>query len=118
MFRVFSIIFLLFVMGFNIFPLETKAVVGGEPAIKIPNPLQAKTFTELIEKIGEFIFVISIPVTIIVVLAGAYQFITAAGEPEKLQKARATLLWAAVGFALVLISFSVVTIIREVLGVQ
>ena len=114
MLRLLLITCLLLLVGFGIVPFKAWGQVVN-PGIRILNPLGVDTFTEAVEKIAEFIFGISIPITAIVFLAGAYQFMTAAGDPEKLKSARATLLWAAIGFALVLISFSVVTIVRQVL---
>jgi len=55
------------------------------------------------------------PLCVIMVLVGAFQMMTAAGNPEKFSQGKKTLTWAAIGFAVVLIAGGVANILKSVL---
>jgi len=50
------------------------------------------------------------------VLIGGFQMITAAGNAEKFSSGRKTILYAAIGFAVVLAAKAVVVLIKNILG--
>jgi hypothetical protein len=57
-----------------------------------------------INNIIDFVFYISLPLVTIMVLWGGIQMATAAGNPEKFSTGKKTLLYAAVGFVVVLLA--------------
>lgn len=48
----------------------------------------------------------------IMFVIGSFQYLTSAGNPEKVQKARSTLMWAVVGTVLFLASYLILNIIQ------
>jgi hypothetical protein len=75
-----------------------------------------ETFLSVLNNVIGFLFTdIAIPLTTIMVLVGAFQFMTGGGDPEKISKARKTLIYAAVGFAIALLASGVSSIIKSVL---
>ena|GEM_PF-1184594 len=91
---------------------------GGSQSIKIPNPLQVGSFEELIVRINRWLLVIAAPILTLMIVIGAFQILTAAGNPENITKGRHTITYAVIGYALLLLSSGIIFIIREVLGVQ
>lgn len=59
---------------------------------------------------------IAIPLTTIMVLVGAFQMITSSGNPEKISQGRKTLIYAAIGFGVVILASGFSAIITSVLN--
>ncbi len=88
------------------------------PEVEIKNPLKFDTFHELLDKIIDFIFVVSIPITVIVIIVAGYMFIAAAGEAEKIAKARQAIQWALIGFMVILLAKGLIALFGQILGVK
>ncbi len=91
---------------------------GGSQTITIPNPLGANSFEELIVRINRWLLVIAAPILTLMIVIGAFQILTGAGNPENITKGRHTITYAIIGYALLLLSSGIIFIIRQVLGVQ
>ncbi len=90
---------------------------GGNQPIQIPNPLgNVKTFGELINRLVNWLLIIGAPILTLMIIIGAFQIMTGAGEPEKITKGRHTITYAIIGYALLLISTGITKIIADVLG--
>jgi hypothetical protein len=74
------------------------------------------TVNGVIKNIGAFMLALAVPICGIMVIVGAFQMMTAAGDPTKFGNGRKTLLYAAIGFVIVLFASSVVPLIKSVLG--
>ncbi len=88
--------------------------------ITITNPLGSggpSTLDELLEKISDFIFTVTLALAPIFFLYAGYQFLTAAGDPKKVQTATSTIKWAIIGVAIALISSALVDMIANFLTV-
>ena len=96
---------------------KTSGSGGGSQSIKIPNPLgNVKTFGELINRLVNWLLIIGAPILTLMIIVGAFQIMTGAGEPEKITKGRHTITYAIIGYALLLISTGITTIIANVLS--
>ena len=86
-------------------------------SITLPNPLGAtKTIPDLIGKIVDWLILIaSIAVLAFMIIWGAYQFLMAGDNPEKVKEGRDTITWAIVGYGLLLLSKGIEFIIRDIL---
>lgn len=98
-------------------PVRTTGT-GGSQTIQIPNPLQAKTFEDLIAALNRWLLVIAVPILTLMIIIGAFQIMTGAGNPEKITQGRHTITYAIIGYALLLISSGITFIIKEVLGTR
>ena len=67
-------------------------------------------------KIINAAFTILILLSIIFLIIAGYYFVTAAGSPEQVVKARQMVLWAIVGVVMALLAKGIVTFICETLG--
>jgi hypothetical protein len=98
--------------------LATKLAMAQNPGpgpITLPNPLSVSTFQGVVAQVSKFLIEIAIPLTAIMAIIGGFQMMTAGGEPEKFSNGRKTLMYAAIGFAVVLLASGIVQIIRSIL---
>jgi len=94
---------------------------GSPPAsINFTDPLGgSETFASVANNVIYFLSTtIAIPLTAIMVLVGAFQITTSAGDPEKFSQGRKTILYAAIGFLIALVATGVTSIIKSALGVS
>jgi len=98
-------IFLIGFLGANVF------------AFVIENPLgEISDIYTLIEKITNFLIGLAIVITPIIIVYAGFLYITAAGNEEKVKTAQKVLIWALIGFALVLIAKGVPALIKQFLA--
>ena len=90
---------------------------GGDITKTLTNPLKGtNTITELIAKITDWLAKTLAPIVVtIMVIVGAYQILFAAGDVEKIKTGRKTIVYAVVGYALVLIGLGITGIIESLL---
>lgn len=86
--------------------------------VTIDNPLEADSFTELIENIINFLFTISLPVGALMIVVAAYTFLTSAGDPEKIKTAKNIIIWTLVGIVVLFLSLALISLLKEALGVN
>lgn len=85
-------------------------------SVTIENPLKYDTLAELIEAVINFLFQLAIVVApLMVVVAGAF-FILGGGSPEKVKTAGKILMYTAIGFGVILLSYGLIKLLKEVLG--
>lgn len=86
--------------------------------IKLTDPLGGnESFVSVANNVAGFLLVdIAVPLAVIMVLVGAFQIITAGGDPEKFSKGRKTITYAAVGLACAIIAGGITTLIKNFLG--
>lgn len=84
--------------------------------IEIKNPLQAKTFTDIINNILNFLFGFAIVLAPILVAFAGFTLLTAGGNPAQLTKAKGILLWTVVGFGVILLARGLTTVLRKIIG--
>jgi len=87
---------------------STSGGIGG-----IDNPLQFDDLTSLLVFIGEKLYLISIPIVVIMIIYGAFQILTAAGETDRIQTGKRTVWYAIIGFAVVLLAGGIASIIKS-----
>ncbi len=83
---------------------------------QLPNPLCVGSITELLNNIIKGLLVIAIPIVTIMVLYGAFLIMSSAGDPGKIETGKKTILYAAIGFAILLIANGITFIVKDLLG--
>lgn len=94
-------------------PLLVNAAV-----IKIENPLEAKTFWELLDKIINFIFYPAMPIAVIMIIIAGYFFVIAAGDPKKITTAKQIILYTLIGLLIILCATGLIKLFGEIFGVK
>jgi len=95
---------------------------GGTPAgsnstnVGINNPLQADSIIGVVNNILDFLIKIGAPIVSIMVLWGGFQILTAGGEPEKAHVGKRTILYALIGYGIILISRGVGSILENLIN--
>lgn len=86
-------------------------------SITLVNPIGTSSFTTVANNVIYFIATtIAIPLTAIMVLVGAFQISTSAGDPEKFSQGRKTIMYAAIGFAIAIVATGVTSIIKNLIN--
>lgn len=85
--------------------------------IAIENPLEADTFAELIDALVNIIFYFAVAIAPIFIIIAGFYFITAAGEPAKINTAKQIILWTLIGLLVVLCAKGIIALFRSAFGV-
>lgn len=91
------------------------AAGGSGTTINLPNPLGVGSLTDLMNKVVDGLILFATPVAVVMVIYAGYLFMNSKGEPAELTKARATLLYAIVGYGILLIAKGIGLIIKNFL---
>lgn len=75
---------------------------GGTVPATLTSPLEAESFSALVEAIAKLAAQIGIPIAAIFIIYSGLMFVTARGNEEQLTKAKTTFMWAMVGTAILL----------------
>lgn len=86
------------------------------PSDKICNPLNVCTFQDLISSIINFIFWAAVVLAPLMIIIAAFFFITSAGDPEKVKKAKSIILWTIIGFTIVLLAKGIISVVQQIIG--
>jgi hypothetical protein len=86
-------------------------------SVSLTNPLNTTSSTVVLANVLGFLVTdIVLPLAVIMVLVGAIQFMTSAGNPEKVSQAKKTLIYAAIGVVVALLATGATSIIQSILG--
>lgn len=87
-------------------------------AITIKNPLgpQNQTVADIIQAVVNAFQILAGGVATVMVLWGAFKILTAGGEPKKFEEGKHTIVYAAVGLAIVFLAGGVVSLVANLLG--
>ena len=89
---------------------------GGGQTVTFTDPLGGKTFGDVAKIVVDVLVGFAIPILGIMIIWGAFQLITSGGDPSKISAGKKTLLWAVVGFAIVLLAKYIPAEIQTLLG--
>jgi hypothetical protein len=101
------------VTTFASFILNKALADGGSVTLVNPLGSNCTSLTCPVTSVSNFLFTIAIPLSAIIILVGGFQMMTAAGDPEKFSKGKKTLLYAVIGFVVILLAGSVATLIQN-----
>ena len=95
------------------------SIIPADAAIEIRNPLgRGTTLWDLIDRIIDFIFTISLSVGAILFIFAGYRFVTAAGDPEKIKTAKQMVLWTVIGLMVIISAKGIINfVVRDILNV-
>jgi uncharacterized protein (UPF0333 family) len=94
--------------------------IAGIMSMKLTNPLKGgvKTFGGLMELIADFIFSLSIPIAVILIIVAGFYMLTSGGNQQRYAKGLAILRWTILGLAVVLIGKGFVSLVRSLLDIK
>lgn len=86
--------------------------------VRIENPLEYETFQELLSRLIDFIFYLAVGIAPIMIIVAGFHFITAAGEPEKINTAKKIILWTLIGLIIVFSAKGLVELFGKIFEVD
>jgi len=86
--------------------------------ICIENPLCAESFEDLLNAIVNFIFWVALAVAPMMIMIAAFFLLTAAGNPQRVDKAKQIILWTVIGLAIILLAKGLISVLRQIIGVK
>ncbi|PIZ89212.1 MAG: hypothetical protein COX90_00490 [Candidatus Nealsonbacteria bacterium CG_4_10_14_0_2_um_filter_38_17] len=82
----------------------------------IENPLKACSFEDLIETIINFIFIVALAIAPLMILVAAFYFISAGGDPKRINTAKHIMLYAIIGLVVIFFAKGLIDVIKYILG--
>jgi len=87
-------------------------------SLEFKNPLAANDFRELIDALLSWIFWLSIPIAVIIIIYAGIVMAGSGGNPEKFGHGKKILLWAVIGLAVIFIGRGFIALIESVLNLK
>lgn len=87
----------------------SEAFAQGDPG-KLSNPLAGGNINDiptLVESLLGIVLTVGVPLIALAVIYAGFKFVTAQGNPEKLEEAKKTLIWVVVGAAILLSAYAI-----------
>lgn len=91
-------------------PLKTEGA-----RIKLENPLKTDDPIALLSSIVEWLIVAGAPIAVVMIIYGAFQIMTAQGNTDKFTTGRKTIVYAVVGYGIIICAWGIVAVIQSVL---
>jgi len=92
------------------------ALAGINPPCPDNNPACNKTLVELITTISNTILLLVGVVAVLFLIIGGFQYISSAGNPENIGKAKTTIMYAIIGILVTLLAWAVVQFVVTKIG--
>ena len=91
---------------------------SGGGAVSFDNPITTSSFEALISGIVKWILGIVVSLAILFLIIGGLMYITSAGNEEQATKAKKVILYAILGLGIIVLSYSIITELKDILGVK
>lgn len=89
---------------------------GSGDAGEIVNPMPFSNLSEFLIAVSGQLYLVAIPIVTIMILYGAFLILTAGGDPGRFERGKKAILYAVIGFVVVLVAGGIPTIIQEFAG--
>lgn len=97
--------------------ISSSFVLAGD-VIEIQNPLKAEEFEVIVDNIINFLFKIAIVLAPLMLVIGGALFVTSGGNLAQTERGKNIILWAAVGFFILLLAKGIIALIESLLEVK
>lgn len=84
--------------------------------LHIENPLSCSDATECVQNLLNGLIYLAAPVVAVMILIGGFQIMAAAGNEERLKSGKNTILYAVLGYAVILLASGVAAVIQDAVG--
>jgi len=90
----------------------------GLTQIVLQNPLAHDTFEELITALIRVIFNIALILAPLMIIVGAFYFLTAGGNPQGVETGKKIILYTIIGFIIIMMASGIVALLEHVFEVR
>lgn len=87
-------------------------------SFELPNPLGVTSIGGLIARIMNALYFVIPPIAVLMVIIGAFQILTAGGDPAKFKTGKQTITYAVIGIAIFLLADLLIGLVTELLGAE
>ena len=101
-----------------VFSLASVFALSGFESINSSGPAKISDLVIVIQNIISILAPIAAVAFLIMLIVGGFQFLTSGGDPKAVAGARTTLTYAIIGIILVVVSWLILLLIRQVTGVD
>ena len=95
--------------------LTLLAAVAETPPVVAPVQ-SLQNLVDIMDKVSKWIFAIIFSLAIIFILVSAFQFLTAAGNPEKITSARQILIYALIAVGIAVVAWGLPILVKALIG--
>lgn len=113
--RKFKTIFTIFILTVL---LGTGFYTASAATVEFANPLQAQDFKQLIDALLDWIFWLSIPIAIIMIMYAGFLMLSAGDNSQKFEHGKKVLFWVVIGLAIIFIGEGFITLIESILALK
>ena len=94
-------------------------VSAGDPiSSTIENPLNYKSFDEIINAVINFIFWVGLAVTPLMIVIAGFMILTARDDANKVEQGRKIIIYTLVGLFIILFAKGLISVLNQVMGVK
>lgn len=105
-----TVVFLTFLFFINLF--------AATDTIQIENPLTATSVEALINSIIDFLVIMALALSSLMVVLAGYYFVTASGDPKKIEAGKKIILYTLIGLGIIMFAKAVNSILKLVIGLK
>lgn len=104
--------------------LQSLTLPGGNEGVTVQGPLSTGTFGgeitlgSIVSRALTYVFFLAGLILLFMLIAGGFQMMTAAGDPEKTQAGQSKVVSALIGFVIIFVAYWLMQIIQTVFGFQ
>ena len=91
---------------------------AGGGGFGLENPLRYSNLGDLIDAIVNFLFQISLIIAPLFIIIAGFYFVTAAGDPQKIETAKRIILYTLIGLLVIITSKGIIALVKKILGVS
>jgi len=95
---------------------------GGQPLpqtqVEIPNPVNYSTFQELLMAVLEFLQYVGAVIAVFSLIAAAFKFMSAEGDPEKVKQGFKMIFWTIIGLFVIISARAFIEFLRSRIGTR
>jgi len=106
-----KILYIILLSGILILPVSAYALDFNKPTEN-----SFPTIQSIVEALLNPIWEVFVGFSVIAFVIAGITFLTAQGDPKKLETARSAVIWGTVGIVVGILAFSIMTIIRDAMG--
>jgi hypothetical protein len=111
--KILGLIVLIFCLSF--FKIS---LVKSQTQVTIPNPVRHTTFEDLLKAVLEFLQGVGAVIAVISLMAGAFTFISAGGNPEKVNQGYKMIFWTIIGLFVIISASAFIELLKQRFGVS
>ena len=98
--------------------LVTASPVAAQTKPNVPNPTKGTNLGDILFDVINALLLFAGAVAVLFLIIGGFRYVVSTGNPEQVEAAKKTILYAILGLIIIFIAFVLVKLVQQYLGVQ